>query len=178
MRSTQDTLKEYMERGETQNAARFLKFLNENDQKMERRVPSKKSGGKRSGHWQITRSVALDALLKGEAQSGDQLSIHFEMAFRRSEGESLEDHQKRAMETFDAFTDAAKGMLAPEERDFFSGVDGAASYAIQIIGEFDRFPTKREVRNWTCENTKFRSKTDADWTKIYRFSHLSFLPRG
>ncbi len=177
MRTTQDLLKEYLRQGETAQAALLLRTLNDARRRMERRTPSK-SAGKRSGHWQITRSLALKALLKGEDQSAGQLSLHFEMAFQRQEGESIEDHQARALETFDALTDAAKGMTSTEERNFFRGVDGAASYAIKIIEEFHRFPTKQEVRNWTSKHTVFRSQEDSDWTQIYKFSYLSFLARG
>jgi hypothetical protein len=177
MKTDQDLLKEYMEAGDTQNAARFLRFLIGSDRGMERRTSNKEAGAKKSGHWQITRSLAKDALTAGELDDHSQLLIHLKLAFQEQEGEDAEQRRDRALETFEALVDAAKGMLKSEVRYFFQGVDGAADYALNIMENFDRFPTKREVRCWVEENTNFRSKEDAEWTKIYKAAHLGFLPK-
>lgn len=181
-RTHHDLLREFRDEGDVANAARYLRFLVELSRSEVRRYPDPrtKDPGK-SGDWQVTRSHALRALREGRGlEEHAILDLHLRFAFTEAEGgETLEDRQARAIETFEACLDAAKAMAEPEEdpRNFFRGVDFAADYALEVMEREHRFPPKSEVRKATENATGLKFSVEGDWPKIYRHAYLTFLPK-
>jgi hypothetical protein len=178
-RTDQDMLRDYLDAGETGNAARFLQFATKRDRDTERKYPDprSKTAGK-SGDWQLTRAHASDALRSGIIDPHSLLEIHIRDAFTEREGESIEDRQQRAIEVFGACLDAARNITAHRDgRNFFMLVDAAADYAIRII-EGGKFPTKAQVKKAAEKSTGIKGTQESEWTKILAHARLSFLEKG